>query len=139
MRDDRLLAGPVLGGRTADCVAGVTTLSWYSTHKTKLNCFALFDLIAALTQNGSLSVLQRLFLVTSSSRHVSYIFCIEYKILLAVAGLGLGMLVISFIGCVFFNMIIAWSLYYLFASFTSELPWSHCGNDFNTDRKNDDV
>ena len=47
------------------------------------------------------------------------------------------MLIISFIGCIYYNMIIGWSLYYMFASFTSELPWSHCGNDFNTERKND--
>ena len=47
------------------------------------------------------------------------------------------MLLTSFNFCVFYNMINAWSLYYLFASFTSELPWSHCRNDFNTERKND--
>ena len=55
--------------------------------------------------------------------------------MLLILGLGLGMLLICFIGCVFYNMIIGWSLYYLFASFTSELPWSHCGNDFNTECK----
>ena len=31
VRDDRLLAGPVLGGRTADAVAGVSALPWYGT------------------------------------------------------------------------------------------------------------
>ena len=59
--------------------------------------------------------------------------------MLLILGLGLGMLLICFIGCVFYNMIIGWSLYYLFASFTSELPWSHCSNNFNTERKNNDV
>ena len=58
--------------------------------------------------------------------------------MLDAAGLGLGMVIISFIS-VYYNMIIGWSLYYMFASFTSELPWSHCGNDFNTDRKNSDT
>lgn len=33
---------------------------------------------------------------------------------------------------IYFNVILAWALYYLFASFTSELPWAHCNNDFNT-------
>ena len=55
--------------------------------------------------------------------------------MLLISGLGLGMLLICIIACVFYNMIIAWSLYFVFASFTSELPWSHCRNDFNTDRK----
>ena len=30
-------------------------------------------------------------------------------------------------------MIIAWTIYYLFASFTSQLPWDNCKNDFNTE------
>ena len=33
----------------------------------------------------------------------------------------------------YYNMIIAWTIYYMFASFTSELPWSNCNHDFNTD------
>ncbi len=36
------------------------------------------------------------------------------------------MVVISFMCSVYYNMIIAYTLYYVFASFTSELPWQHC-------------
>ena len=39
-----------------------------------------------------------------------------------------------FVG-LYYNMIIAWTIYYLFASFTSKLPWDNCQNDFNTDCK----
>jgi len=35
-----------------------------------------------------------------------------------------------FIG-VYYNIIIAWTIYYLFASFTADLPWQHCYNDYN--------
>ena len=30
-----------------------------------------------------------------------------------------------------YNVIIAWILFYLFSSMTSELPWSHCHNAWN--------
>merc|ERR1712088_406704 len=36
----------------------------------------------------------------------------------------------SFVG-LYYNMIIAWTIYYMFASFTSDLPWQYCNNDFN--------
>ena len=48
------------------------------------------------------------------------------------------MLLITIVRCIYYNMILGWSLYYIFASFSSELPWSHCRNDFNTERKSDD-
>ena len=33
----------------------------------------------------------------------------------------------------YYNMIIAWTIYYMFASFTSKLPWEDCGQEFNSD------
>lgn len=42
-------------------------------------------------------------------------------------GVGVGMVVVSSLVAIYYNMIIGWSLYYLFASFTSELPWEKCG------------
>ena len=41
------------------------------------------------------------------------------------------MVVTSALVSVFYNMVFAWSLLYTFASFTSELPWASCDNDFN--------
>ncbi|XP_064624664.1 sodium- and chloride-dependent glycine transporter 1-like [Lineus longissimus] len=48
-------------------------------------------------------------------------------------GVGVGMLVVSCLVGIYYNMIIAWSLYYMFASFTAVLPWSTCDNWWNTD------
>jgi solute carrier family 6 amino acid transporter-like protein 5/7/9/14 len=35
----------------------------------------------------------------------------------------------------YYNMILAWTIYYTFASFTSELPWASCGQEFNSECK----
>ena len=43
------------------------------------------------------------------------------------------MVIISAIVCVYYNVIIAWTLYYFVMSFSLELPWSKCNNPWNTD------
>uniref|UniRef100_A0A8C5QGM4 Transporter n=1 Tax=Leptobrachium leishanense TaxID=445787 RepID=A0A8C5QGM4_9ANUR len=48
-------------------------------------------------------------------------------------GVGMGMLFIVALVAIYYNMIIAYVLFYLFASLTSSLPWEHCGNWWNTD------
>ncbi|KAG5284152.1 hypothetical protein AALO_G00023500 [Alosa alosa] len=47
-------------------------------------------------------------------------------------GVGLATVAISFIMCTYYNVIITWSLYYLFSSFQSPLPWQSCNNTWNT-------
>ncbi|KAK7462089.1 hypothetical protein BaRGS_00038499, partial [Batillaria attramentaria] len=42
-------------------------------------------------------------------------------------GVGWAMFVVSVLIAIYYNMIIAWTLYYLFASFAETLPWSICG------------
>eukprot|EP00088_Acartia_fossae_P009522 TRINITY_DN1462_c0_g1_i9.p1 TRINITY_DN1462_c0_g1~~TRINITY_DN1462_c0_g1_i9.p1 ORF type:complete len:732 (+),score=113.65 TRINITY_DN1462_c0_g1_i9:92-2287(+) len=44
----------------------------------------------------------------------------------AMKGLGHAMLVITFLVVIYYNMIIAWTIFYTFMGFTSELPWSKC-------------
>ncbi|XP_071797325.1 sodium- and chloride-dependent GABA transporter 1-like [Asterias amurensis] len=48
-------------------------------------------------------------------------------------GIGLASVVIVTLLNIYYNVILAWALYYMFMSFTSVLPWSHCNNPFNTD------
>eukprot|EP00090_Calanus_glacialis_P001873 TRINITY_DN11395_c0_g1_i1.p1 TRINITY_DN11395_c0_g1~~TRINITY_DN11395_c0_g1_i1.p1 ORF type:complete len:652 (+),score=141.75 TRINITY_DN11395_c0_g1_i1:118-2073(+) len=52
----------------------------------------------------------------------------------AFKGLGYGMLMISFLVVIYYNMIIAWTIYYTFAGFASELPWTYCGTGNFTSR-----
>lgn len=40
-------------------------------------------------------------------------------------------MIVFFLDCNY-NIILTWSLYYLFSSFSAVLPWSSCGNEWNT-------
>ena len=44
----------------------------------------------------------------------------------AFKGLGFAMIYISFLVCLYYNVIIAWTIFYMFAGMRSELPWSKC-------------
>ena len=48
------------------------------------------------------------------------------RLMPAAGGIGWGMVIISVIIIIYYNMIIAWTLYYLYSGFTSLLPWSVC-------------
>ncbi|CAF3973020.1 unnamed protein product [Rotaria sp. Silwood1] len=47
-------------------------------------------------------------------------------------GLGWTMVMNSFLLSIYYNVIIAWCLFYFFASFRRKLQWSDCGNWWNT-------
>ncbi|XP_033731468.1 sodium- and chloride-dependent GABA transporter 3-like, partial [Pecten maximus] len=45
---------------------------------------------------------------------------------------GVTTTVTFYLNC-YYNVIICWALYYVFSSFTSELPWKSCGHEWNTE------
>lgn len=51
---------------------------------------------------------------------------------LFILGCGIAMLIISVLIAIYYNIIMCWTLYYLFASLKGSLPWANCRNDWNT-------
>jgi SNF family Na+-dependent transporter len=47
-------------------------------------------------------------------------------------GIGYGMVIVSGIVCIYYNVVMAWTIYYFFKSLHTVLPWSTCDNEWNT-------
>lgn len=56
-----------------------------------------------------------------------------WKICPVFKGVGYTVILIALYVGFYYNVIIAWSLYYLYSSFTLELPWQKCGNSWNSE------
>ncbi|XP_017781709.1 PREDICTED: sodium-dependent noradrenaline transporter-like isoform X1 [Nicrophorus vespilloides] len=54
-------------------------------------------------------------------------------------GVGFCAVLVAFYVSFYYNVIIAWALYFLGSSFSSELPWLHCNNTWNSDMCWDNV
>lgn len=57
---------------------------------------------------------------------------IQCERLTLVTGIGYAVVLIAFYVDFYYNVIIAWSLRFFFASFTHTLPWTSCDNSWNT-------
>uniref|UniRef100_A0A8C2CEY7 Transporter n=1 Tax=Cyprinus carpio TaxID=7962 RepID=A0A8C2CEY7_CYPCA len=55
-----------------------------------------------------------------------------WKAIPALQGCGIAMLIISVLIAIYYNIIMCWTLYYLFASLKGTLPWATCKNEWNT-------
>lgn len=49
------------------------------------------------------------------------------------SGTGVATVMITFLLTTYYNVIMTWALFYLFASFQSELPWSRCNMTWNSE------
>ncbi|KAI9563896.1 hypothetical protein GHT06_011364 [Daphnia sinensis] len=56
-----------------------------------------------------------------------------HKICPLFKGTGLATVIMSFLLSTYYNVIIAWALYYLINSFMDPLPWEGCNNDWNSE------
>lgn len=50
------------------------------------------------------------------------------------SGVGYGICLVSTFVGMYYNTIIAWGVFYMFASFRSEVPWAGCNNPWNTEQ-----
>ncbi|KAL1417136.1 hypothetical protein MTO96_027189 [Rhipicephalus appendiculatus] len=57
-----------------------------------------------------------------------------WKLVPIFKGVGIASMVMVFFSNVYYIIVVAWIMFYLFASFTSNLPWQECGNYWNTER-----
>ncbi|XP_071175992.1 sodium-dependent noradrenaline transporter-like [Mytilus edulis] len=48
-------------------------------------------------------------------------------------GIGYASCFMAYIVAFYYNMVIAWSFYYMFSSFTTGLPWTTCDHDYNSE------
>ena len=48
-------------------------------------------------------------------------------------GIGYTIIVVLLLVNTYYNVLIAYALFYLFASITAELPWGKCDNKWNTE------
>ncbi|ESO90311.1 hypothetical protein LOTGIDRAFT_123645 [Lottia gigantea] len=47
-------------------------------------------------------------------------------------GIGFASCFMAYIVAFYYNIIIGWAFFYLFSSFTTDLPWTTCGHSWNT-------
>jgi hypothetical protein len=50
------------------------------------------------------------------------------------SGVGIAMIINSILGTLYYNVIIAWALFYFVLSFRKRLLWADCGYWWNTDK-----
>ena len=45
------------------------------------------------------------------------------------------MFFVSLVVSIYYNMLNAWAIFYIAASFAGDVPWRNCGNEWNTESK----
>jgi len=49
-------------------------------------------------------------------------------------GAGVSSVTVSFVMSTYYNVLIAYSIYYLFSALRSDLPWARCNHRWNSDK-----
>ncbi|XP_041475568.1 sodium- and chloride-dependent glycine transporter 1-like [Lytechinus variegatus] len=75
-----------------------------------------------------------LFIMEFSIGQFSSLGCIGcWNVVPLLRGMGIGMVLLSTLVAIYYNVIVAWTIYFMGASCQSTLPWSTCNNSWNTE------
>ena len=98
-----------------------------------------------VTENTHAAINFNLTLWYSPNVHCNCLLCamtvichtLILSLILLSSGVGWSMVLVSGVVSIYYNMIIAWALYYLGASFSAlpGLPWENCNNTWNNQCK----
>jgi len=105
----------------------------YTQRETRSHTYVRSKVIENLIYNLSFAIAT---LTLQPTPVILFFFkCIFQNIISAygLSGLGVAVNVINFHLNVYYAVILAWSLRYFFASMSEELPWSTCGNEWNSE------
>ena len=64
--------------------------------------------------------------------HQTGVFTLWEKICPILKGIAFTAVGINIFLAMFYNTVIAWAVYYFFLSFSYEVPWKGCSNEWNT-------
>ena len=73
------------------------------------------------------------FLEMSLGQYRSYGGIKAWAICPLMQGVGIASTILQFLVNVYYNVILAWTFYYIYSSFTSEVPWAGCDHEWNTE------
>ena len=76
--------------------------------------------------------LPMIFLESSLGQFASKSCTTIWKISPLFRGVGFCMIMVDIVVVVYYNVIIAWSIYFIYSSMSATLPWSTCDNLWNT-------
>uniref|UniRef100_A0A914KVR2 Transporter n=1 Tax=Meloidogyne incognita TaxID=6306 RepID=A0A914KVR2_MELIC len=74
-----------------------------------------------------------LFMEISLGQFVSLGPASVWKLAPLFKGIGISMLFVSILIAIYYNLITAWALYYMINSLKFSLPWTTCGNEWNSE------
>ena len=56
-----------------------------------------------------------------------------WQTVFVLTGIGYGMVIIGLYVAIFYNVVVSYTLFYIFASLRKEVPWATCDNYWNTE------
>jgi len=123
-------------GKTIDFVLALIGFSvglgniWrfpYLCYKNGGGCFLIPYLICLIVAGAPILILEVcLGQLASQGGITAWLICPIFQ------GIGWASVIIVQFLNIYYIVILGWALFYMFASFSSELPWSRCGNEWNT-------